>query len=166
MATGRRTTTARGAWWLINLRQLREADCAFRSRATLDYNCVGFAIGDLRWFDPSGVDGTTWPGDLPRDLSLATFGLLFDRFGFEVCPGPESETGYEKLAVFGDPDGDFCHVARLRPDAVWVSKLGGLEDIEHPLGPMNGAGYGTIRVYRRRSIGLRTVIDVPKRYRL
>lgn len=50
--------SARGRWFAENLKSLRERECKFTSRATFDYNCVGFAVGD--------IDG----GILSNDVSI------------------------------------------------------------------------------------------------
>ncbi|MGD0541516.1 MAG: hypothetical protein ABSB33_08360 [Tepidisphaeraceae bacterium] len=123
----------------------------FKSIPTFAYNCVGFAIGDVHWWDPSGVDGTAWPGDLARDDSVETFLELFRRWGFYSCDNSSYEAGYEKLAVFGI-DGLFEHVAIQVSDNLWISKLGNLEDIQHPLMPMEGSQYGNICHYLKRDL--------------
>jgi hypothetical protein len=152
---------------MLNLRPLNEGDCAFRSKVTPKYNCVGYAIGEYHWYDPTRSDGTRWPDDLPsNDFSIAAYERFFEREGYQRCDGPELEGGFEKIAIFRDENDEFCHVARQRPDGVWVSKLGALEDIEHPLEPMSGTKYGTICQYRKRPVRASTLAPLPEEYRL
>jgi hypothetical protein len=106
----------------------------FASIPTPTYNCVGYAIGDPRWWQPSGTQGEIWPPDLPQnDYRVGRYVELFQRHGFVLCDdeGPAVAIGFEKLAIFGS-NGEFEHVAIQSIDGTWISKLGDLEDISHP----------------------------------
>jgi hypothetical protein len=117
------------------------SDGNFKSPSTPKYNCIGFAVGQLKWFDPNRGDGEEWPDDL--DSSVESFLEFFQRSGFIPCDDLTFEDGFEKLAIFVD-DGEFCHVAIQTTAGDWISKLGDLEDIGHPIEKMENHAYGTI----------------------
>jgi hypothetical protein len=62
---------------------------------------------------------------------------------------PDYEDGFDKIALF-EKDGEWCHVAIQVSDSKWKSKLGGLEDVHHPLAPMDGGFYGKVVRYLKR----------------
>ncbi len=68
-------------------------------------------------------------------------------------PDGELEPGFEKIAVYEDIDGEFCHASRQLPSGKWTSKLGPNEDIEHstPKG-VEGGGYGKCSAFLKRPI--------------
>ncbi len=135
---------------LPNLHALLQDD-DFKSPPTIAYNCVGYAVGDPRWWQPSGDEGHVWLNDLPvGDYSVAQYVDMFKRFGFLPCAGMEPEVGFEKLAVFGN-QGEFEHVAIQLSDGRWISKLGDLEDIQHPAAQnLEGNFYGKIDIILKR----------------
>jgi hypothetical protein len=77
---------------------------------------------------------------------------VFLALGFSPCSDGNSETGYEKVAVYGI-DGEYTHVARQLPSGKWTSKLGALEDIEHDtLEGLIGTEYGPVERLLRRKV--------------
>lgn len=154
--------TAKGTWFTDHLGGLREEQCKFTSKATGDYNCVGFVVGDYLWWQPTGRRGHHWPESL-RLPRLRRNGIppakayvtALKTVGFEVCPiqNAEPEEGFEKAAVYQGVDGTFTHVAMICGKEVWKSKLGNYEDIEHPPPPQRVFGsFGTVYKYLRREI--------------
>jgi len=115
-------------------------------------NCVGYVLLDIDWWCPNHPDGQ-WPAGVPRDDTLDGFVGLFQSQGFELCADDALEPGFEKIALYGSPSGAFGHVARQLPSGAWSSKLGELEDIEHPtLGALAGADYGDpLRFLKKQS---------------
>src|SRR5688500_13495320 len=53
------------------------------SEATTDYNCIAWAgnIIDQWWW----TDSDDWPSDLPREETVETFVLLFEKLEYSVC---------------------------------------------------------------------------------
>jgi hypothetical protein len=79
------------------------------------------------------------------------FVLAYERLGYVVCDRGDLEQGYEKIAIFAEPDGTPTHAARQLPTGAWTSKLGRLEDIEHnDLRGVAGGSYGDVAVIMRR----------------
>lgn len=99
-----------------------------------DYNCVAFVAEDRtrRWEPPAG-NGQYWPPGVPcSDGGLDDYLTCFEQhFGFARCDDGDLEEGVEKIAIYVDADGDFCHVARQLEDGWWSSKLGFFDDISH-----------------------------------
>jgi hypothetical protein len=63
----------------------------------------------------------------------------------------ELERGYEKVAIFVDPNNEPTHAARQLPNGMWTSKLGVWKDVEHAkLASIEGGDYGKVVKYLRR----------------
>lgn len=78
----------------------------------------------------------------------------YESLGFAMCDDSDVELGYEKVAIYGTPDGEFQHAARQLNDGHWTSKLGEWEDIEHnTLEALECQDYGTVQRILRRPIG-------------
>lgn len=137
-------------WFFRQHPSLEIAGFVYTSPPDERYNCVAWALGNVAdWIEPGGMAGTTWPSGVPVDLTVGTFVSLFQFFGYEVCSNGVFEDGYDKVAIYGD-DGDFCHVARQSEDG-WSSKLGELNDIEHPtLAALEDRSYGYVLLFLRR----------------
>jgi hypothetical protein len=125
-----------------------------KSRATRAYNCVAYAAGDEEcWWEPIPYEqeGFCWPEDVPRTYEMASFVAVYERLGYELCESHDWETGYEKIAIYADENGEFSHVARSGEQGRWCSKLGKLEDIEHAsLAGLEDPAYGrVVHVLRR-----------------
>ena len=125
------------------------------------YNCIAWAAGfsDIQLWP--GVpelaeQNVEWPADLPQDESLASIIAFFESMGYRECEGPDVEAGFEKVALFADPEDDYpTHAARQISDGWWTSKMGwdGVT-IEHDgLRCIEGRRYGRVRLYMRRQIG-------------
>ena len=113
------------------------------------YNCVAWAAGKTNaWWDH--LYGY-WPDNASRDGSIAAYVDMFASLGFELCETPQQELGFEKIAIYGNDEGQFTHVARQLPSGLWTSKLGSLEDIEHQdLASISIPDYGhPVRFLRR-----------------
>jgi hypothetical protein len=119
-----------------------------------DYNCIAWSVGNTRqWLWPGDPGFSFWPTTIPRAETLAAFDALFASYGFTPCPSDEFEAGFEKVALFGRPDGRPTHAARQLPSGKWASKLGKSEDIEHDLRAIEGDVYGrVVRIYRRPTV--------------
>ena len=100
---------------------------------TTDYNCFAWAVGKSdQWYSPLPLNGLHWPNDLPKNTDPQTMLALFLREGgFTPCKDGSLETGFEKLALYVNNQ-KVTHAARQLPTGAWTSKLGSMEDIEHP----------------------------------
>jgi len=115
------------------------------------YNCIAWAAGDTSiWWWPINVPNVYWPSGVPKEESLDAFLLAFASLGYEACEGEQLEQGFEKIALFADAEGVPSHAARQLLNGRWASKLGAMEDIEHPLHDLEGELYGTVvRIVKR-----------------
>ncbi len=122
------------------------------SGSTEEYNCVGWAVGDdTKNWTPSPVGGYYWPPDLPSFPLVSILEELFRREGYERCSSPDQEEGVEKVAIYGDSQGEGKHVARQLPSGEWTSKMGGAADITHAdHAAVEAPLFGTLRVIMSR----------------
>jgi hypothetical protein len=117
------------------------------------YNCIGWAGGQSqRWWWPDEDGDDLWPSNVPREETLAAFRALFETLGYAVCDHGQLEDGFEKIALYADPNGIPKHAARQLPTGRWTSKLGQFEDIEHDLANLAGADYGTVVLVMKRPL--------------
>lgn len=136
---------------------LAGASYEITSPAQPDYNCIAWAAGDdSRWWWPDEFYQYYWPDIAPRRPTLDAFVQAFLTLGFEVCDDPGLESGWEKVAIYAKDDGSPTHAARQLANGTWTSKLGNLEDINHPgLDHVSGRDYGRpVLFLRRRDVGL------------
>ena len=101
-----------------------------KSPATSNYNCIAWTLGDTEtWW--SSAPGYFWPPRTPKPMSrLENVVALYRRQGFEECPTPDPEDGFEKVALYVSA-GEFVHAALQLADGRWTSKFGKHEDAEH-----------------------------------
>lgn len=135
--------------------RLKRTPYALTSPETNENNCIAWAVGDVdRWWWPfQGVSQAYWPPGVARDETLAAFIAAFATQGFAPCADGRVELGFERIAVFTDPNGKPTHAAKQVPGGRWwSSKLGPLEDISHILYGLEGPPYGTVTQYLRRPI--------------
>ena len=78
--------------------------------------------------------------------------------GFESCEHGEYEEGFEKIALYVNQFGNVTHAARQNDSKTGTSKLGVMEDIEHPfLSSLEDAGltdsdYGKVAKFLKRPV--------------
>jgi hypothetical protein len=130
------------------------ADGAFIVTSDRDqaYNCIAWAAGVTHqgWWPTENVDDAFWPADVPRVATLDAFQAAFATLGYSLCSSEEPETGFEKIAIFGEASGRPTHAARQLPNGRWTSKLGKAEDIEHELREVEGEIYGSVVCFMKR----------------
>jgi hypothetical protein len=120
------------------------------------YNCIAWAAqNDTQWWwQPGGGTGIYWPPGVLDDFSFQCFVELFEKMGYVDCLEDHLlESGYEKVAIYADDDGEFTHVAKQLPSGAWTSKLGPDEDVQHnsPHGLEGRSAYGSVkRILKRR----------------
>jgi hypothetical protein len=133
---------------------LRRADYEVTSDEDWAYNCIAHAAGraDAPWWPvEEGTAGVFWPEGAPREETMAAFVAAYRGEGYEPCPGPDREEGFEKIALYADAAGTPTHAARQLPSGAWTSKLGDWEDIEHQgLEALAGSTYGRPVQFLRR----------------
>ena len=123
------------------------------SLATIDYNCIAWAAGDVnRWWWPTpGL--YYWPRSAPMEETLEAFIAAFTLLGFAESEGGDLESGIEKVALYASGGGTPTHMARQLPNGRWTSKLGSNVDIEHAtVGQLEGPLYGTVARYLKRRV--------------
>jgi len=128
------------------------------------YNCVAFALGDLKNFwDDVEVNGYYWPPGVPSD-TLAGWLEVFSIHGYHETDEDGLEEDFERIAIYGSlktpeyivPE----HVARQKASGTWVSKLGSGKDVEHTLGGLEGVEYGkVVRIMKRKCKDGRRVLE-------
>jgi hypothetical protein len=118
------------------------------------YNCIAWAVGDTeRWWWPgANLEEEYWPDGLTREATVAAFQEAFTSLGYEVCEGEQFEPGFERIALFADPQGIPKHAARQLPNGHWTNKLGKWEDIEHALHDLTGTIYGSVVLVMKRPL--------------
>src|SRR5260370_4986987 len=127
---------------------------SIESPKTPSYNCVAWAFSDTaqRW-DQALVRGYYWPPGISRSIAVDNVIQMFEIIGhFERCAHGDLETGFEKIAIYQDADGDFSHVARQKSNGKWTSKLGRLDDIDHTSPLVLEQDYGPIVQFLKRAI--------------
>jgi hypothetical protein len=123
------------------------------------YNCFGFAVGVLKWWEPWQRDRSGkvlnpydyWLKDLPLNATIHSYKMAAEKCGFFECDSGW-EPGFEKIALYymtSSEDKFFTHAVRQVSPDIWKSKFGPLSDIEHKetIGCM---WYGDGRVYMKR----------------
>jgi hypothetical protein len=117
------------------------------SPPTEEYNCIAWAAGDTErwWWPQSGF----WPVGVATQETLDAFAAAYGSLGYEVCQGGELEAGYEKIAIY-ELNGIPTHAARQLADGSWTSKLGALEDVQHPQDGLKVEDYGPPVLHLKR----------------
>src|SRR5438034_7711050 len=107
---------------------VRTGNYRITSSASLDYNCVAWALGfSNAWWWPT--PGRFWPEDVPRE-TLPAFLAAFAGHGYAPCESRHLEPLLEKIAIYAVQDKP-THAARQLSTGAWTSKLGPSVDIEH-----------------------------------
>jgi hypothetical protein len=135
---------------------LKDSGHRVTSPASRDYNCIAWAAGDTSiWWWPDrdeNNDAVHWPPGVSREETLSAFVAAFATLGYVPCDGAEHEQGVEKIALFALTDGTPSHAARQLPVGTWTSKLGAMEDVEHPLNALVGDAYGAVVLVLKRPL--------------
>jgi hypothetical protein len=129
---------------------LRQSRHRLTSALERSENCIAHAAGASgEWWEP--VIGRYWPLGPPYyNYKIESLVRVFERLGYELCDSVESESGYEKIAIYGI-DNVYTHAARQLADGTWTSKLGPEDDISHAaLNALAGGCYGSVvRILKR-----------------
>ena len=122
------------------------------SEATKRYNCIAWAADcDTMWWWPTKF--YFWPENVAREETGSAFLAAFETLGYEKCENGLLEAGYEKVALFADPNTYLpTHAARQLSDGRWTSKLGEEKGIEHEKAEdVSGPSYGNVVQFMRRA---------------
>jgi len=121
------------------------------SPPTTSYNCIAWAYSDpTRWYWPDPQNTYFWPANVPRNIDIPSFILLYESIGYAVCPNGSYIKGVEKIAIFSDDKNHPTHAARQLPSGFWTSKLGKEIDVQHTIQGTEGRFYGNVAVYMQR----------------
>ena len=134
---------------------LRSTGYRVTSPSTPYYNCIAWAADeDNRWWEPDPFGLYYWPESSPRQRTLEAYMQAFISLGYTPCNTDELEQGFEKIALYVDPQSIPTHAAKQLSNGRWTSKLGQLEDIEHTLEGLKNSIYGSVaQVLRRPAAG-------------
>lgn len=130
---------------------LEVGDYTITSPSTPEYNCIAWAAGDIgAWWWPDANNQYYWPDEVPREESLGAFKDLFEKRGYQECETGDYEEGYQKIAIYIGANNKPTHVSRQLSSGIWTSKLGQIEDIEHPFQGLDSPTYGSVAVIMKR----------------
>lgn len=131
--------------------RLNSTNYTITSCATVKYNCVAWAVGDIgRWWEAGPpTKGYYWPPGVEDGDSVDDWGKLFQLHGYTESANQDHEKGFEKIAIYADNEGA-QHVARQLQGGKWTSKLGNLSDVEHAnLAVLEGTYGNVVRIMKR-----------------
>lgn len=137
----------------IKLPKIKEAGYKVTSPESRRYNCIAWSIGRVDiWIWP--VPQFFWPLNIEKNLKLSTFIDFYQMFGYIISENEKLEEGYEKIAIYINPERDIVtHAARQTESGKWTSKLGPYKDIEHnSLDSLTGPDYGIVAIIMKRKI--------------
>jgi len=121
------------------------------SEPTEEYNCIAWAYEDTtQWYWPDFK--SYWPRNIPGEVTLKAFQLLFEDKGYELCSDDSLEVGYQKIAIYCDVNNLPTHAARQLPDGYWTSKLGPMHDVSHTIQNMENGAYGKVAIIMRKKL--------------
>lgn len=136
-------------------KKLNASNYAVTSNATARYNCLAFANGDERhWWDLGNGGRYYWPSHIKKEWTLDAWTKIFESGGYSKSGNRDAEAGKQKIAIYVDlEDLTPTHVA-VSEGAMWKSKLGRLQDIEHAtldsLEGSEGYEYGIVEIVFER----------------
>lgn len=137
----------------IKLPKIKDAGYKVTSPETIDYNCIAWTIGrDDIWIWPN--PRFFWPEHIKSDNNLSSFIEFYQNLGYNVCDYDRLEVGYEKIAIYVNPDTyGVTHAAKQTKSGKWASKLGPYKDIEHnTLDSLTGSDFGIVATIMKRKI--------------
>jgi hypothetical protein len=152
LATRRRIAIWSGA------QKAADIDWVTASDPLQTYNCFGFALGYLQWWEPPVfIDGvcanpeTVWPSN-SESIDIDAYIAAARTEGFVESPDAAWEQGFETIMLyFTEKNREFQHAARLVSPGIWTSKMGSGSDIMHSIDGVDSIRFGTGRVYMKRA---------------
>lgn len=114
----------------------------------IDYNCLAHTLDLNYWI----WTNEKWPTDIPKDLGVDSFRLLYRKYGYLEESDDSYEQGYNKVAIY-TTHGYPSHVCK-QSDDMWTSKLGNrFYILEHKLDWLSGDSeyaYGDVALILRK----------------
>ena len=92
------------------------------------FNCVSFTLDIYDYW--LWTNEKEWPSDIPRDLGIDSFVMLYNKYGYSECDSDLYEDGYDKISFYAK-DSVPKHAAKQFGN-IWKSKIG-LFIVEHEL---------------------------------
>ena len=114
------------------------------------FNCVSYTLNistDWMW-----TNDPTWPKEIPKNLGIVSFKMLYEKYGYNICESDSYERGYDKIAFYAK--GDVPLHAAKQYEHIWRSKIN-TTIVEHELDWLCGNGeyeYGDIVFIMKRKI--------------
>jgi hypothetical protein len=131
------------------------------SKPSEKYNCMGFAVGDMKWWQPPRLPdmvdnpGDYWPDNVDKIDTIEAFIDAAKTARFSECETSDWEERLEKIVLCYRMVGEkkeFSHAAKLMSPGVWKSKFSDMSDVEHSLFGLDDSAYGNGRKFMRRTI--------------
>jgi hypothetical protein len=112
------------------------------------FNCIAYAADDdQHWWWPTSHWPIAW-----REEAVDCFIAAFCTLRYLPCRHGDLEHGYEKVALYTDGNRTPTHMAKQRPDGIWISKCGPNQDIQHSPEELHSPLYGRVHTYLCRPI--------------
>jgi len=114
------------------------------------FNCISYTLDiydDWMW-----TNEKIWPSDIPRNLKLESFIMLYKKYGYIKCDDYNYEKGYTKIVLYCK--NNIPTHAAVQHNNKWKSKIGPCI-IEHDLEWVCGYSqyeYGDISYIMKRKI--------------
>jgi hypothetical protein len=123
------------------------------------YNCFGFALGYIQWWEPPlYIDGilaneeAVWPRGISETVQIEAFIEAAKSEGFSESKDAVWQDGVETIMLFfTERDRQFQHAAKQVSPGVWMSKMGFGSDIMHAVDGVDSMQYGKGRIYMKRA---------------
>ena len=94
-----------------------------------------------------------WPDNATRTPSIQSLIEAFTGLGYELCELAGNESGFRKIALHANRQGDWTHAALQLPGGGWSSKLGPDEDISSGTPEsLDPDFYGGVHCFMRRPL--------------
>ena len=133
------------------------------SHPSPDYNCMGFAMGKLVWWEPPEYNGGVlmnpgryWPVGVDPVDDVEHFIEAAATERFEICSDSNPEDGFEKVTIYFKNDNDryFMHASLQLSSDIWKSKMAEYSDFEHSAEAFDDVWYWIPRgrIYLRRNL--------------
>jgi hypothetical protein len=136
------------------------------------YNCMGFAVGVLKWWQKRDIsDGINltpqynWIDGVREEDDIESFVALAEAMGFQRCDENDQEEGSEKIILCfrDDKYRPFMHAVLHIAAGRFKSKLAEHSDIEHPDDAFNDVSHWIPmgRVYMKRRPEKKLEVGTP-----
>lgn len=112
------------------------------------FNCVSYSLDVYdKWI---WTNEPSWPIDIPRNLKIDSFKLLYNKYGYVECNNGDYEVGFDKIAFY-IKNNNPSHASKQYGN-MWRSKIGSVI-LEHQLewiSGNDGDNYGYVEFIMKR----------------